>query len=376
MWPPPPPRSFGFGSDEELWVGLAPMVRANSAPLRALAARYGASVVYSEELIAKRLASTQRVWNDALGTVDFINGAEETIALRTTPGERLVVQVGAADAGDASAAARQVAGACLGVDLNMGCPKAFSTSGGMGAALLRDPARAADCVRAMRRTGVVVSAKIRLAENFERTVDVCRAVQAAGAEAIAVHCRFVDEQPPRAPPRHATQRELFQRLRSEFEPFRTECRLIANGDFYARDAAAEACRGDGAADGVIVGRPALLNCSIFRRNDDPLPRLVVLRDYVAQCRALDVHHKNAKYVIMEMLAKRRHPKTVLRLDPLPPHISISNVAQCRSLDDIETLVCGGAASSSSIPGGALPDARRYDDAYFLPPNKKRSLDPV
>lgn len=42
---------------------LAPMVRVGTLPLRLLALRYGADIVYSPELIAKKLLKTNRIEN-------------------------------------------------------------------------------------------------------------------------------------------------------------------------------------------------------------------------------------------------------------------------------------------------------------------------
>mmetsp|Transcript_19848 Transcript_19848/g.79092 ORF Transcript_19848/g.79092 Transcript_19848/m.79092 type:complete len:178 (-) Transcript_19848:2214-2747(-) len=78
----PPRRPDGGSDDAPPFLGLAPMVRANSTPLRALALHYGADVVFSEELIAKRLAQCERRENAGLGTVDFVHATDGTTALR------------------------------------------------------------------------------------------------------------------------------------------------------------------------------------------------------------------------------------------------------------------------------------------------------
>lgn len=52
-----------------------------------------------------------------------------TRVFQTYPGERVVVQLGAADAVSALAAASVVARDCRAIDLNMGCPKLFSLQG-------------------------------------------------------------------------------------------------------------------------------------------------------------------------------------------------------------------------------------------------------
>ena len=113
------------------------MVRANSTPLRILALDYGADIVYSEELIARRLELCTRKDNEELKTIDFVDASGKTTCLRVDPvreKDRLVVQLGAAEGECASRAAAVVADVACGVDLNMGCPKPFSTGGSTWAA--------------------------------------------------------------------------------------------------------------------------------------------------------------------------------------------------------------------------------------------------
>ena len=377
LWPPRPKGGRPVKC-------LGPMVRANSTALRILALEYGADVVYSEELIARRMEVATVRENATLGTVDWLDAKGTAVALRVDPAlerGRLVVQFGASDGDVAARAAEGVARYAAGVDLNMGCPKPFSADNGMGSALMRDPARAASIVKAMRRAvpaAVAVTAKIRLRESEAATVDVCRALQAAGAEAIAVHCRYVGDDPPRDPPRLPAQRSLFARLRSEFAAFREDCALLANGDLYSPQAVDEACLGEGRADGVLLARPALLDPSaIFRTDADRLPRLEVLQNYLRLAQRYDAHHKNAKYVVMEMIAKRRHPSAAytpfVANDPLPCHVSINNVSQKKTLQAIGDLLGTGAAAIAPPPPPAAVldprdaisgDDRVYSDAYF------------
>lgn len=51
----------------------------------------------------------------------------------------MIFQIGSADPEMALRAARKVQGDVAGIDLNCGCPKHFSTHGGMGSKLLTEP---------------------------------------------------------------------------------------------------------------------------------------------------------------------------------------------------------------------------------------------
>ena len=135
---------------------LAPMVRASTIPLRTLALSYGASLVYTEELIDRSILDTERVVNTELGTIDYVkplstfpakvqkrmvadtdnpDSSKGAILLRIDPSkekDKLIYQIGTGEAGLAVKAAERVVGDVSGIDVNMGCPKKFSVSGGMG----------------------------------------------------------------------------------------------------------------------------------------------------------------------------------------------------------------------------------------------------
>lgn len=85
----------------------------------------------------------------------------------------------------------------FGVDLNMGCPKHFSVSGGMGAALLTNPDAATDILQQLIANfpHLQISCKIRLLHSTEATIDLMQKLAATGVRNIAVHCRERHERP-------------------------------------------------------------------------------------------------------------------------------------------------------------------------------------
>lgn len=52
-------------------IVLAPMVRITTLPLRLLALAQGADLVWTEEMVAKKVAPCKRIENPRLGTVEF-----------------------------------------------------------------------------------------------------------------------------------------------------------------------------------------------------------------------------------------------------------------------------------------------------------------
>lgn len=73
-----------------------------------------------------------------LGTVDFVNDESGCLLFRTCKAEkdRLIFQIGTSDHLRAIKVAKMVQDDVSAIDINMGCPKPYSTSLGIGAALL------------------------------------------------------------------------------------------------------------------------------------------------------------------------------------------------------------------------------------------------
>uniref|UniRef100_A0A4W3KFV5 Dihydrouridine synthase 2 n=1 Tax=Callorhinchus milii TaxID=7868 RepID=A0A4W3KFV5_CALMI len=107
---------------------LAPMVRVGTLPMRLLALDYGADIVYCEELIDLKMMRCKRVVNEVLNTIDYV-ATDDRVVFRTCEKERnhVVFQMGTADAQRALAVAQLVENDVAGIDVNMGCPKEYST---------------------------------------------------------------------------------------------------------------------------------------------------------------------------------------------------------------------------------------------------------
>eukprot|EP00949_MAST-11_sp_MAST-11-sp1_P004783 g4783.t1 len=210
-------------------VCMAPMVRASTLPLRLLALQYGADAVWGEEIIDRKIVQCYRVEGKGTGTVDYISKQSGQAVFRTKPElekDRLVFQIGTANAVSAVKGASVVARDVAAMDLNMGCPKHFSVSGGMGVALCSDPDRACDIIQTLRRNlDIPVSAKIRLLPTDAKTVELCRRLEHAGCAAISVHAREKHERP-----RDKAHWDRFRILQES-----VNVPIIANGDIFTAD---------------------------------------------------------------------------------------------------------------------------------------------
>uniref|UniRef100_A0A5J6N951 tRNA-dihydrouridine(20) synthase [NAD(P)+]-like isoform X1 n=1 Tax=Cymbidium ensifolium TaxID=78740 RepID=A0A5J6N951_CYMEN len=204
---------------------LAPMVRVGTLPFRLLAAEYGADITYGEEIIDHKILKCERRVNDYLGTTDFVERRTGEVVFRTCYEERnrLVFQMGTSDAVRALAVAELVSKDVAAVDINMGCPKSFSISGGMGAALLSKPELVHDILTTLRRNlNNAVTCKIRLLNSSKDTVELSRRIEMSGVSALAVHGRRVKDR-PRDPAKWSEIADVVSAL---------SIPVIANGDVF------------------------------------------------------------------------------------------------------------------------------------------------
>ena len=263
------------GVDYRNKVVLAPMVRSGELPSRLLALHYGADLVWGPETVDKAMIGTTRKANPETSTIDFTRypsnsgraakaDRKESIIYRIHPakeGKRLIFQLGTASPATAVEAAQLVARDVAGIDVNAGCPKPFSTLGGMGAALLQDPERLASILRALVERvgaphGIGISVKIRLLETAERTAALVRTLVGTGIAGLTVHCRTTPMRP----------RE--QAIRDQLRMIGELCRAagvacLMNGDVRDRDEA-RALAAEYGVDGAMIARAAEANPSVFR----------------------------------------------------------------------------------------------------------------
>ncbi|XP_058069538.1 uncharacterized protein LOC131218773 isoform X4 [Magnolia sinica] len=234
---------------------LAPMVRVGTLPFRLLAAEYGADITYGEEIIDHKMVKCERRINEYLGTTDFVEKGTETVVFRTCDEEkeRVVFQMGTSNAVRALTAAQIVCKDVAAVDINMGCPKSFSISGGMGAALLANPELIHDILTTLKRNlDTPVTCKIRLLKSSQDTVELARRIEKTGVSALAVHGRRVADR-PRDPAKWSEIADIVAAL---------SIPVIANGDVFEYEDFQRIKNATGASS-VMVARGALWNASIF-----------------------------------------------------------------------------------------------------------------
>jgi tRNA-dihydrouridine synthase 2 len=301
---PIPPR----GVDYRGKVVLAPMVRSGELPCRLLALHYGADLVWGPETIDKAMIGTTRRVNPRTGTIDFTRmpsnpqstKTSESVIYRLHPTDeqgKLVFQLGTAGPVHAVQAAKLVAQDVAGIDVNSGCPKPFSTSGGMGAALLKDPERLASILEALvTEVGlpyeIGISVKIRLLETPEQTHALVTRLVKTGITGLTVHCRTTPMR-PREPAIRAQLRMIADICRE------AGVACVMNGDVPDREQALELVKEYGV-DGAMLATAAEANPSVFRP-DGVLPWRDVAEEYMRTALRVENKWPNTKFSLSQLI---------------------------------------------------------------------------
>ncbi len=236
---------------------LAPMEEHTNPPFRLLMRQFGASLLCTERIdsadVAKRDRRAMRL-------------------LETAPGESPCAgQISGADPKEMAEAARVVEerGFAI-VDLNFECPIKRLLSRGEGGALLADPAAIGRIVAAVvRAVSIPVTLKIRTGPDAERKTftDVARAAEEAGAAAVDLHARSVQ------------QGYVGEAVWSAVARLKQAVSIPVLGSGSVRTPA-DAVRflRETGADGVAIGRGCLGNPWLFKQSREQWQSLTVSRE--------------------------------------------------------------------------------------------------
>jgi len=253
--------------------------------------KYGADIVYGEELVDKAVAQTTRVVNEVLGTIDFVRKSNNTILYRTCKEDYpTVFQIGSNDAVNALKAAEIVSRDVDGIDLNMGCPKHFSVHAGMGAALMSNPDTVKDILSTLvKNLPNPISCKIRLKSTTAETIDLLKLVESTGVKAVAIHCRTIPERP-----RDNAHWDILKEI-VDLKPINIP--IIANGDVFVHDDIRKIREMTGI-ESVMIVRGAIKNTSIFQNEE--IPVYDVMKEYMKFAISTDNHYANTKYTLQRV----------------------------------------------------------------------------
>ncbi|KAF2482577.1 hypothetical protein BDY17DRAFT_317214 [Neohortaea acidophila] len=304
------------GVDYRGKIVLAPMVRSGECPSRLLALKYGADLVWGPETIDRALIGTVRRENALTNTLDFTrfssNGAKnptiapeqrESVIYRLHPGRegrRLIYQIGTSNPETAVQASKLIAADVAGIDVNAGCPKPFSTLGGMGAALLKTPDKLCSILEALvQEVGkpyeIGISVKIRILDKAEDTEALVRRLCATGITGLTVHCRTTPMRP-----REKAIRDQLKMVADVCREAGVAC--LMNGDVTSRDEALALIQEFGV-DGAMIATAAETNSSVFRPSSEGgrAPWEEVVKEYVKTAMEVENRWGNTKYLLGQMI---------------------------------------------------------------------------
>ena len=226
---------------------LAPMAGVTNEAFRIICKKMNAGLVMAEMVSDKAIGFK----NERTLGMTKVNPIEHPISMQIFGGDKDSL-VNAAKYIDLNSDADII-------DINMGCPVLKVIKSGSGSALLKDPDKIYDVVKAVvDAVKKPVTVKIRIGWDMEsiNCVEVAKKIEAAGAQAITVHGRT---------------RSQFYSGNADWKYIKmvkeaVKIPVIGNGDVVSIDSAKRMLEETGC-DAIAIARGALGNPFLFRELD-------------------------------------------------------------------------------------------------------------
>jgi tRNA-dihydrouridine synthase 2 len=272
------------------------------------------------ETIDRALIGTTRHVNPNTNTIEFSRlptskiknptldpDMRESVIYRIHPElekGKLIYQIGSANPELAVQAAKLVAPDVAGIDLNSGCPKPFSTAGGMGAALLKTPDLLCSILTSLveevgKPFEIGISVKIRILDKPEDTEILVRRLVKTGITGLTVHCRTTPMRP-----RERAIRDQLKMIGDICREAGVAC--LMNGDVTSRTEALKLAEEFGV-DGAMIATEAEKNPSCFRPDAEGGPHewrsqwKTVVTEYMRFALQVENRWGNTKYLLGQMI---------------------------------------------------------------------------
>lgn len=224
-------------------VVLAPLAGITNLPFRILCRQEGAALAYTEMVSVNGLVR---------------EGVNTLALLKSVPEDRpLGIQLFGDTPGSLAEAARMVEGYGDLLDINMGCPVRKVVGTGAGSALLREPHKIAEIIRAVRAaTSLPLTVKIRSGWHCgdDSYLEIAQIAEAEGCDAITLHPRSRAQMFSG----HADWSQIARLKESVAIP------VLGSGDLFSAGDCLSMLRETGC-DGVMIARGVLGAPWIFRQ---------------------------------------------------------------------------------------------------------------
>ena len=218
---------------------LAPMAGVTDVGFRNVCSSLGADATYSEMLSARAMLHNPK----KTGLMTIYTSAEK-------------VRIGQIFGHEPEIMAQAVSNPMLShyhvIDINMGCPAPKIVKNGEGSALLDDLAKASKIISACRKVlDKPLSVKFRLGKNSDKSLEIGRMCEEAGADFVTLHARTAEQGYS-----GKADLEAIARLKSSLK-----IPVIGNGDVTDEESYKKMLQTG--VDGVMIGRGALGKPYIF-----------------------------------------------------------------------------------------------------------------
>ena len=302
---------------------LAPMAGVTDWAFRTICAELGAAATVTEMVSSRALMYRDK---------------KSISLLKKTPEKITGAQLFGSDPvcmAEAAAYAVEESG-CDYIDLNMGCPMPKIVANGDGAALMKEPEKAAKIAEAVKHAvqcPVTVKMRIGWDKGSVNAVQMAKLMEQAGVDAVTVHGR--------------TKTMLYSGI-ADWDTIRAvresvQIPVIANGDIFEPEQALR-CRNRTGCELFMIGRSAFGNPWVFERTQaalggkeiPPLPPLCERVDTALRQFSLAEQNKGAHIACLEA---RKHFAWYLRGVAYSGYYK-EKISSISSLDDIAAIADG------------------------------------
>ncbi|MCL2792850.1 MAG: tRNA dihydrouridine synthase DusB [Spirochaetaceae bacterium] len=301
-------------------IFLAPMAGFTDAAFRHICIDYGSNLCYTEMVSSEALA------RKSLKTKKILYKAENEI--------NYVVQIFSSSWESAVASIKDIIDfKPLIIDLNCGCPVPKITKTGAGSALMRNPDKIGEIVKALTEaTDIPITVKLRSGWDFEN-ISFIKAAEIAvksGAAMVTLH------------PRTKTQGYSGKSDWSKIKELKKsiDVPVIGSGDLFEPQDCLNMLKETGC-DGVMIARGAIGRPQIFKEikflaENGVLPEITLEEKVNAAIKHLDLAKK---YIGSEIAIKEMRKHLCSYTKGIKGGAAIRNkIVQCNSMDEYKTVL--------------------------------------